>query len=124
MDYASAMQQIFECTRQFSCIQRELPTLIEKDLSNYGLGKYVSFQLRLDPSKDNVPWKQYNVDKPFINVWLHDNDMDCPRFEVGYGPVYFDMNDKGDIMEALLITLKSIRDTHTSDESNSESDDA
>lgn len=93
-----------------------MPTLNDKDYSAYGLGRIVTFQLDLDPSKDTVPWKDYNMNNPFIVVWLEDQDSDTPRFEAGYGPVYFELDEKG-ITRALFETLKILRISESEDES-------
>ena len=106
MNYQSHLQQIFQCAAQFPWITNELPVLNVKDVN--GLGKMVTFVLELDAEQDDVFWKDYNQENQHIVVWLQGFGDDCPRFEAGHGPMYFDMNDQ-DITRALLQVLESIR---------------
>lgn len=108
MDHQSSLTQIYQCVAQFPWIKDNIPTLNIKDLTAYGLGEMVTFRLDLDPNQDGVCWKEYNLKKPYIVVWLQEPDGDCPRFEAGYGPECFEMNDQ-DISRAIFRILESIR---------------
>ena len=76
------------------------------------MGSVVKFDMSLIPSGDTSPWHEYNRHNPHVTCWLHDDisGSECPRFEVGHGPVHFAMHPH-DIEEALQTVLSQVRTT-------------
>ena len=71
----------------------------------------------LRPQKDGKPWKEYNVRKPFILVWLVGSEL---RFEAGHGPVYIMSLSEKDIDEALDEVLEQVREEEGKEEGEEE----